>query len=270
MAFSATSIQNFVQCPFKYKLQYIDKISAPDIDMNESNIFGKLVHKIVQLKAWKKLDTSDDYFNLTNELLKSKSYEKKYLKLLPDPENDFVLKDKFLLENYSIRIPPIVNSERVEFHLRYNGDSETKVLRDADGNSVTEWSQAVLTGAKDYRYKPDPRSVVVIDWKTGQYKNLGSNPIQSLIYALDEFLADENVDTVTVIYEYLEVGQSDSKTFTRKDFFASKVNIINEKINRIEKCNDFFKVEGPLCNYCNFRKLGVCKKEKNRTSGIKN
>jgi len=96
--------------------------------------------------------------------------------------------------------------------------------------------------------------VYVIDWKTGKDKSEGpykQKPDQ-LIYYAAWYFHNFPVDELELEYIFVEHGTSSSIKLVR-DKLDLYLKVLLNNIKSIENDNSFDKIEGPLCNWCEYR-----------------
>jgi hydroxymethylpyrimidine pyrophosphatase-like HAD family hydrolase len=232
--YSYSKIGTFKQCPYKFKLQYIDKVKIP-FETNIALEKGKYIHSLIEhyIKGTKlenfnfSLSTEKDikeYDNIFNEL----KIDGLFQALIANDGERFVehgfglkLKDgKLIPTNYK------------------NGE--------------------LVRGFIDF-LKIKNEKAIIVDWKTGKFRE-DQDKLQVMIYAIWAFLNFPQIKEVVTIFYFVEHKKITSKTFKREDlpFLVKEFLTI---IAKIEKCIEFNKNVSPLCNWCPMKKFGYCNGE---------
>lgn len=231
--YSFSKISLFYQCPFKFKLKYIDKIKPP-FEINKALEKGRFIHSLIEnyfnstakLEDEFKLSTKDEIENYKNifESLKDKEFFKKLSKL----------------KNKNVEMPLSLNfkKENVE----------------AGGLNY----KASLIGFIDFFGFLEKNSIVIIDWKTGKVPK-EPNILQVKIYALWAFLTF-NVETVHTCFYYVEHNKKKCFVFKNEDKEKIEKEILS-KIKYIENEKEFRKQTSPLCDYCEMKNFNYCEFE---------
>jgi predicted RecB family nuclease len=116
---------------------------------------------------------------------------------------------------------------------------------------------AIIRGKIDKIIRKNNKYIIV-DWKTGkfpeqQYHDNG----QGIMYALWFFREYKGVDEIEMTYVFVEHGKEHKYTFKRK-YLQNYATTYSNKITKIEKCEDYVKNITNLCEYCDYRKAGIC------------
>jgi ATP-dependent exoDNAse (exonuclease V) beta subunit len=231
--YSYSRIESF-NCPQKFKLSYIDKIKIPST--HDALEKGTRIHQI--------LEFYDDY---------------KKTNILPEFEYDLIKTDERKKEIEDIALNFMIS----ELGLKYFEEQESigdeiefgldKKLNPVPYNSPL----AVMRGKIDKIIKSN-NHYTIIDWKSGKFpdERWHSND-QAMMYALWFFRKYKEVDEITATYVYVEHNKEHVYKFKR-EYIQNYATSYSKKITKIETCEDFYKNETKLCDYCDFRKSGYC------------
>jgi len=116
--------------------------------------------------------------------------------------------------------------------------------------------EALFRGKIDHFIDHKNGLLTMADWKTGKV-SLFPAPLQLAMYALWGFLKYPDVFQIKTSFVYVEHLEEKEYVFKREHLTALKKKVI-EKIAQIETAKDFPKKESALCNYCEYRKKGIC------------
>ena len=117
--------------------------------------------------------------------------------------------------------------------------------------------EALFRGKIDHFIDHKDGSLTMADWKTGKV-SLFPAPLQLAMYALWGFLKYPDAFEIKTSFVYVEHSEEEKEyRFKREHMRALKKKVI-EKIVSIEKAKDYPKKESALCNYCEYRKKGLC------------
>ena len=118
---------------------------------------------------------------------------------------------------------------------------------------------ALFRGKIDHFIKADP-VVYVADWKTGKISGYPA-PLQLVMYGVWAFNKYPEIESVMSAFVYVEHPDDDKVVkeyeFTRA-MLPQLTKKVLEKIVEVEKAENYPKKESPLCNYCDYRKKGLC------------
>lgn len=226
------------QCPRKFKYKFVDKIKVPFVP-SVALTRGNIVHSFLENHE-KPLKEKLELLKKDWQIAKSEFFTKEVIKECIDIYNRFVSTEvgKDLLSHMTL-----ANELRCAF--------DTK-LKPTDYDA----KDCLFRGKIDrVSVEVEKDLVHVIDWKTGKDKSTGSfkqDPFQLMSYAAWYF-AQFPVDKLIISYVFVEHENA------KLDYELSRDNL--EKYNKrllvdivkIEKDEVFEKIEGPLCDYCDFQ-----------------
>jgi CRISPR/Cas system-associated exonuclease Cas4 (RecB family) len=233
--YSWSRIQTYKQCPRKFKYQYIDKIPVEQ-KCQKALIKGKFIHSL--------LEHNGDI----NELKKSDDYKE-----IQKSIGDCITKQD-IKEFYEI-YKTFTNTELYK-KLNNNKTLFTELFIALDEDlKIVPYDTALFRGYIDKVYvNPKTNKVYCIDWKTGKV-NQKQTYGQLLFYSIGLFdKLPENIESIELVYVYVEHNKVQKKTVYRKDVEKYKKALLNT-ISKIEKDETFPKNESPLCDFCDFQEL---------------
>lgn len=234
MSFSYSKIECFNSCPFKYMLQYIEKLEPKDnLDPSNALIEGSAVHLGIE----------------ENDVEKGLDYYKNYFKPYGwSEENDFELeKLKISIQKGIEQIP--------------RGEYEYKLL-DPDGfigyidilvknddNTYSIYDMKYSSNVSGYR-----KSYQVMLYKY-YFEKLTGNTVKDLYYVfipkptikLNEDLSNRD-DIINDLKER-------DIYFEKVDFDRQQVNYFFARKSLLEKSTTFQKRYSSKCNWCQFKKF---------------
>lgn len=228
--YSHSKIDTYVNCNYKFKLKYIDKI-YPDIDLSHLEK-GKFVHYL--LETYPKWDYSSYNCSIAEEV------KKYYLEQLQKQASYGVLKDILHMPTIGCEIP---------FGL------------DINLNPVNYYDSSKVLGGYIDRVSKGEDCIVISDYKTGKVKEYQyfSNNHQIVLYAIWAFKVF-NVDKVIGKYVYVEHDEIREFHFDRK-YLKNYTKTFGKDIVSIEKDSEFIKKPSPLCESCEYFLSGFCDKQ---------
>ena len=246
MRISYSSLENFKQCPLKYKLSNIDKIKEPK---SKEAIFGTYIHKILKWFYQK-----DPNFPTLDALLK---YYRDYW---PQKTEGFEWKDTEEEKSYfkeGIRVLEEFYNKNIP-HKTSILDLETKFEVVLDEYPDKPNGKHILTGVIDRIDKLPDGTLEIIDYKTGKrmpsQRALDKNNQLSL-YAIglkSRWPRIKMKDLKLSLY-FLKFNEKINTKRTEKDLEEVKNKAI-DLIHKIEK-SDFEPHSSFLCGWCGYRNI---------------
>lgn len=230
--YSYSKIETYMSCPYKFKLNYIDKISV--FTENKALEKGSRIHEIIE-------------FFEPSAYWKMKPFD---YKLLDESEQK---------ECEEIALT-FCKSELGKKYLNHRGviGHEIKMGLDKKLQPCNYFSEdAILRGKIDFTIK-DGNKILVVDWKSGKVKEQAymSND-QVMLYAIWAFNMFSDIDEVQADYVYVEHNELHSFNFKRENYKNFSQNYA-QKIKKIETDEVFKKVPQRLCSYCDYFKQNYC------------
>jgi RecB family exonuclease len=232
--YSFSKINSFEMCPAKFDFNYIQKLRfwVPNLATER----GSYIHTLLENDT--KSKPTSFKFTLIDEEIERECKEI-YKKFKESNWGKFYFSEAFTAE------------AEVEFGMKKT-DEGLKPCRYYD-------KEALFRGKIDHFIK-DYDTIYVADWKTGKISAYPA-PLQLVMYAVWAFNEYPDVETVRAAFVYVEHPESEDmvKEYVfKREHLSQLTKKVIEKIVTIEKSGEFPKKEGPLCEYCDFRKKGIC------------
>lgn len=246
MRISYSSLENFKQCPLKYKFSEIDKIKEPK---SKEAIFGTYIHKVLKWFYQK-----DPHFPTLDSLLK---YYRDYW---PKKTEGFEWKNPEEEKSYfqeGLRMLEEFYNKNIH-HKTSILDLETRFEVVIDENSNKPNGKHILTGVIDRIDKLPDGTIEIIDYKTGKrmpsQKALDENDQLSL-YAigLKNRWPRIKIENLRLSLYFLKFNEKINTQRTEKSLQESQNKII-DLIHQIEK-SEFEPRSSILCGWCGYRNI---------------
>jgi len=238
--YSYSKISTFKNCPYRFKLQYIDKIKTK-FNKTPALEKGSFLHYGIEhyLKG-----------NLKDEI-------NKY---------NFEVSGKDDIINYKKQLKQILKGENVQIYKSFNKNNVYieegfglywKNINDKWQFELGKYSkQSTIYGYIDLMIYDDfLERVNIIDHKSGKFRK-DQDELQLKIYAIVGFLKFPDVNDVYVQFDFLEHNKSINFKFERKDFDKISYEVI-QKIIEVENEENFNKKD-TFCNWCPYYNEGHC------------
>jgi putative RecB family exonuclease len=245
--YSHSKISCFENCPYKYKLKYIDKV-RPEIEQTIEAFMGSLVHSVLE-KLYKdlrfqKLDTLEELLGYYNEQWK-KNWNPAILLVRKEyrPENYRKMGESYI-RNYYKRHHPFDHTKTVGL--------EQRILIDLgkDGKYMLQGYMDRLAFAGKGTYE-------VHDYKTNSslpLKKYLSDDRQLALYALAVKRSYPNAENIKLVWHFLSFNQDVTLEKTDDELERLRLETI-EVIKSIESARDFPARAAKLCDWCEFRTI---------------
>jgi len=232
--YSYSKIGTFKNCPYRFKLQYIDKIKTK-FNVTPALEKGKFLHFGIEhyLKGDLKEKINEFKFKLHNE-----EERKKIFKLL-----------KKILKSKNIQFYKSFENLFIEYGFGL-------ILKDNDVE-VTEYKNDVdIRGYIDLMFYDDfTETVYIIDHKSGKYRK-DQDKLQVSIYYLVGYKLFPNAKKFILNFDFIEEDKSISIELKRDDF-QKILNFVKNSINEIENAKEFPK-KTTYCQWCPYYIEGHC------------
>lgn len=237
MQFSYSKVSTYKDCPYKYKLMYVDKLEPkPDLSPTNALFFGTATHEGIESRSVEKALESykSNYPEITEaheiEMLKLKTILPKAFEQIPIGEYEKCLRGEDGFIGY---IDCIVD----------NDDDTVDILDFKTSNNVSGY----LKSSQLHIYKHYYESIV-----GKKVKNLYYVFIPKFKDSLNEDFTKDDVEKLkNRVVEYL----------SKKDIRFEKVEFDQEKVDNFIKDKDammdaveFPKCYSVFCKWCNFQK----------------
>jgi len=244
--YSHSRLSTFEQCPFKFKLRYIDKIKPPIEKTIESHL-GSAVHSTLewlynQILSGKNIPTIDEV--ITDYAIRwQDSYNNDTLIVKKElTQKDYFNKGvQFLMDYYTKHHPFDDNTVEVEKKIIINLDEKGKYQ---------------LQGFIDRLvYNPEKNEYEIHDYKTANnlpLKEKVENDRQLALYsiAIKETFGYEK--DVCLVWHYLAHNQKICSCRTNEQLVKLKKETL-ELIKKIEATENFPTRKSILCNWCEYK-----------------
>jgi CRISPR/Cas system-associated exonuclease Cas4 (RecB family) len=232
--YSYSMVGTFKNCPYRFKLQYIDKIRTK-FNRTPALEKGSFLHKGIELYLKDELDE------------KIKDY--KFTTLNEDEKKEIFTTLKKILKGKNIQFYKSFNNLYIEEGFGLN-------LLDNDVE-VTEYSNDVdIRGYIDLMFYDDfADTVYIIDHKSGKYRK-DQDKLQVSIYYLVAYKMFPNANKFFLNFDFIEHEKTASITKTRDDFLDT-LNYVKKQILQVENETEFPKIT-KFCNWCPYFSEGHC------------
>ena len=233
--YSHSKISLFYQCPYKFKLSYIDKIKK--VSNNIALYKGSYAHAILEHKFNYDIIFKTDEIFTEEEKQKVKEYVKKFENCKLGKKYKSIMLNKKHLPEFEIN-----------FFICKNGNQFF---------ACNEKQKAIFLGFIDFMYFDEDKILNIIDWKTGKFKELKDQGTEQVeLYAIWGFLQYPYQNKIKCKFVYIEHCKETYIEFERsqlQDLLKKHLNRI-KKIEISNKEKEFRKSPSPLCNWCDYYK----------------
>ncbi|HIH25628.1 MAG TPA: PD-(D/E)XK nuclease family protein [Nanoarchaeota archaeon] len=240
--YSHSKLSTFEQCPYKYKLKYIDK-EPEDISTTIEMFMGDIVHKTLE-KLY-----SDLKFSKLNSLYDLKEYYNDTWKLKWS-DNILVVKEGLDGNNYKTMGIKYIE----DYYNHYNPFDQLKVL------GIETMDKMLLPDGSYYHVRIDKLACkgniyYVCDYKTNSRlkdQEEADNDRQLAMYSL--WVKDKFKDAEKVILLWNMLAFDKEVTSCRSDEQLNELMVDTMLlIKEIENCSEFNTSTSALCNYCGYK-----------------
>ena len=235
MQFSHSRVECFKQCPYKYKLRYIDKIKTlDDYDPQDPLKIGTAIHECIQQDIKKAIKNYYMQYPIINDLHVNEALKMFYMgnkarNLLPLENAKYEVKlecDKFI--GY---IDMLVPNEDGTFDI-YDFKYSNNIDKYMDSNQLhlyKYYSEKLLNIKIKKLYFVFIEKTMIRQKKT--------EDLREFRLRLKSTLENMNVQIKEVLYDSNKV-----------------IEFINDEIDLIE-CNDYIKNTSKLCDWCEYKEF---------------
>jgi len=245
--YSHSRLSCFEQCPYRFKLKYIDKI-IPEIEQTIEAHLGKSVHEALEwLYTQVKSRSTPEIEKLIDKY--SEIWIKNFKQNIEIVKKEFTEKDyfnkgiQFLVDYYLKHSPFEDNTLEIEKQITLNLDKEGKY-------KIQGFIDRLTLNQKTGEYE-------IHDYKTAgslPSKEKIENDRQLALYSLgikEKFGYDKEV---CLIWHYLNFNQKICSKRTNIQLEKLKQEVIN-LIKEIEETKEFPAKVSPLCNWCEYKNI---------------
>jgi len=240
--YSHSKLSTFEQCPYKYKLRYIEKI-IPEIEKSIEAHLGTCVHYALE---WvykevlnKKIPTLDEVIVVYSEKWNDEEVENFLIVKKEFTSKDYFEKGlKFIIDYYSKNHPFEDGTVELEKEVKINLGNST-IIGYIDRLSLGE------------------EEIQIHDYKTANSipsKEKIETDRQLALYSIaikEKYGKDKKVK---LVWHYLAHNLDITSSRTEEQLENLKKDIL-ELIDKIEKAKEFPKCESVLCNWCEYKNI---------------
>ena len=234
MSFSYSKVQTYNECPYRYKLRYLDKLEPkPDLSPSNALFFGTATHTGIENRSVEKALESykSNYPEITEahevEMFKLKTILPKAFEQIPEGEYEKCLKDADGFIGY---IDCIVD----------NKDGTVDLLDFKTSNNVSGYKKSGQLHI--YKY---------------YYEKLTGNKVRNLYYVFIPKFKETLTEDVSV----KDIEDKIVEYFADKDIHFEKIEFDRQQVNwffarktLMEKATEFPKRYSTSCKWCDFQK----------------
>jgi putative RecB family exonuclease len=240
MIYSHSSISSFKQCPYKFKLRYIDKI-RPEVKQSIEAFMGSIVHEVLEdLYHLVKIGKIPKFNELQTKLIE------KWKKLWND--NILIVKKEKTKENYFESALMFIKNYYDSYYPFNQGEIvgiEEKVNINIEGKELVGYIDR-LEKRKGVYY--------IIDYKTNNWLKSQDdldhdNQLATYqIYVMEKY----NTDKVILNWHFLKFNELLQSKRTNEQIINLKKELVNS-INKIENAKEFKTCKSRLCDWCEYK-----------------
>ena len=242
--YSHSRLSTFEQCPYKFKLQYIDKVK-PDIEQSIEGFLGNKVHDTLE---WiynhfnkEQLQLDEVIHNYINNWNKEFNGNIKVVKEEYDIEHYFNKGIKFLIDYFLKHTPFKDNTIATEKKIIINQDEEGKYKLQGYIDRLVHHPETNIFEIHDYKTSGFLKSQEELD-----------KDRQLALYSIGIREMFEDVRDVNLIWHFLAFNKKMISKRTNEQLERLKQDIIN-LIKKIESTTNFETNPGALCRWCGFK-----------------
>ena len=247
MLYSHSRLSTFEQCPYKYKLKYIDKIQ-PETPYTIETFLGTRVHEVLE-KLYR--DLGHQKINTIEELLQY--YHSQWMNHWSD---DIILvKKQYAKDTFLKRGEQYI---RDFYHHYFPFDQDRTVsLEDRIIIDLDEKGTYKLQGYIDRLSKRDDGNYEIHDYKTNNRIPTPDHfrkDRQLALYALGVKKQYPQVKDISLIWHFLKFDKEITSERTDKELEKLKQDVIR-LIKKIEQTTSFPTTPSVLCNWCEYKPM---------------
>ena len=235
MQFSHSRVECFKQCPYKYKLRYIDKIKTlDDYDPQDPLKIGTAIHECIQQDIKKAIKNYYMQYPIINDLHVNEALKMFYMgnkarKLLPLENAKYEVKlecDKFI--GYIDMLVPNEDGTFDIYDFKYSNNID-KYMASNQLHLYKYYSEKLLNIKIKKLYFVFIEKTMIRQKKT--------EDLREFRLRLKSTLENMNVQIKEVLYNPDKV-----------------IEFINDEIDLLE-CNDYIKNTSKLCDWCEYKEF---------------
>ena len=236
MSFSYSKVSTWNDCPYKYKLRYVDKLEVkPDLSPSNALYFGTATHEGIEHRSVESALESykSNYPEITEahevEMLKLKTILPKAFEQIPEGEYEKCLRDK---DGFIGFIDCIVENE----------DGTVDLLDFKTSNNVSGYLKSQQLHVYKYYYEKLTGRTV---------KNLYYVFIPKFKDTLTEGMSEEDIETLKKrIVDYFK---DKNIRFERVEYDDTKKGLFFARKAMMEKDTEFPKRYTTMCQWCDYK-----------------
>lgn len=243
--YSYSKIATWQQCPRKFENTYIKKLPT-QFEHSVPLDRGKLVHLIFEHKRDKEKIKNNKEFK---EIVKRGLLDKQQIK------NCFTIYDNFISSDIGKQL---INKKLLFNEMPLGLDYALNIMeynpKDPDLKDklfLRGYIDAAYVAENPNAEKPEQDVLIVIDWKTGKYKEKEHQTWDQLLWYSLGMFSKMPFDKIILCYAYVEHNKLNLKEVKRTDINKYK-NALYNTVDSIEQDTEFPKIESALCPYCPF------------------
>jgi putative RecB family exonuclease len=237
--YSNSRISAFEQCPYKYKLQYIEKIRIPREPTIEI-FLGNMIHETLE-KLYKDLRLR--ITNSKEELITF--YEKKWNEKYTN--NILIVKKNKTKEDYF----ELGRKMIIDYYDSFFPFEDTQILG-LETNDFLELSDENKWYIRIDKLEKKDNTIYISDYKTSsslKTQEEADNDRQLAMYLLWARKKYPNIKEIKLRWYMLAFNKIVESTRNQEELSAIEKRVV-DKIKEIENCKEFPTNISPLCKYC--------------------
>ena len=226
MKFSYSRVSTYEQCPYRFKLQYLDEIKTlENYDADNALYLGSMLHKAIETDVETATQEYYDTFPIItdahiNEAMKIEVLAPKVKWLLPEGKHEVPLED----EEFKGFIDYLTNDEIFDY--KYSNNIE-RYLESGQLHVYKYFAEKLLGIEIKYLYYVFVPKVAIRQKKT--------ETIEQFRTRLRSVLSEQQPKIICIEYDH------------------SKVEKYLETVEEIKNATEFPKNETRLCDWCNYK-----------------
>ncbi|MDD2678388.1 MAG: PD-(D/E)XK nuclease family protein [Candidatus Nanoarchaeia archaeon] len=241
MIYSHSSISTFNQCPLKFKMRYIDKIT-PELKKTIEAFMGGIVHDVLQELYESVMEKRIPSFEKVQEILINKwknswDDEIQIIKEGMKKENYFESALRFL-KNYYEKYHPFNEGEIIGI------EQEVRII--IKGKELIGYIDRLEKKGDEYH---------IIDYKTNNWLKTQEEIDEDKQLAIYQIAVMEKfcTDKVVLNWHFLNFNELMQSKRTKEQINELKDELF-KKINEIESEKEFKACKSRLCDWCEYKK----------------
>ena len=247
MIYSHSSLSTFEQCPYKFKLRYLDKIDPIIQDTIESYL-GSMVHKTLE-KLYR--DLQDKHMNTLDELLHffTTSWNENY------SDDILIMKNQYSIKYYETLAKQYISNyyqSYKPFNQEITISVEDHVIFNLDGGKLY-----TIQGFIDRVSEKKRGHYQIHDYKTSSRlpsQNQLDADRQLGLYYLGVIHKYPKVEQITLLWHYLKYNKELQSTRSENQLKQLRLDIIS-LIDTIRTTKKFPCKPTFLCNWCEYKPI---------------